>query len=174
MLAMKFQLLALILSATVLASASSYDDILAAQKKAAPVFEKAISEADSVTLVIVDPHSRYKEKSSGEESLQVDGMDGSWTVVKEGVLRDKAALAELGSSLRAGIEKNDRAPASCFSPRHALRVKIDGRDVVLLVCFECSQGYVIGYPKCDGFLVSPAPAHTWNRVFRQSSLEPIP
>jgi hypothetical protein len=171
---MKLRFLALLVSATVLASASSYDDILAAQKKAAPVFEKAISEADSVTLVVVDPHSRYKEKKSGEKSLQVDDMDGSWTVVKEAVLRDKSRLAELGSSLRAGIEKNDRGPASCFLPRHALRVKIEGHDVVLLVCFECAQGYAIGYPKCDGFLVSPAPAQTWNRVFSQLGLEIIP
>jgi hypothetical protein len=166
---MNRRLLALLLI-TAVAAHGSLDDLLAAQKRAAPVFERAISEANEATLFLIDAGSGNREKMKDEEVIAVPGMMGSWTILKKGVVRDPSLLAALGTSLRAGIENSDGKGANCFLPRHAIRVRIGDRDVTILICFHCEQGFVVNYPPCKGFFVSGEPAAAWDRVFKAAGL----
>jgi hypothetical protein len=144
-----------------------------AQLDAAPVFESAIQSAKEVTLLVFDPHSRFKEKKPGDRFFETPEISGSWLIVKEVTIKDQATQGLLGTSLRSGIEQFDGGVPDCFEPRHGIRVQIDGKEVTFIICFQCSQAYPLGYPKCSGFLVHPKSGLIWEGVFRDCGLKTI-
>ena len=144
-----------------------------AEMEAAPMFESAIRDAKEITLLVFDPHSRFDKKKPGDRVFESSGISGSWLIAKELTIKDRAKQALLGTSLRAGIEQFDDGVPACFEPRHGIRVIVGGKEVTFMICFQCSQAYVNGFPKCSGFLVNPKAGSIWDGVFQDCGLKTI-
>jgi hypothetical protein len=126
-----------------------------AQLEAAPRFERAIRDAREVTLLVFDPHSRYSKKKTTDAVFEKPQMEGSWTIMKQLALADRKKQKRLAESLRSAIEHFEGGVPNCFEPRHGIRVSMDGKDVTIMICFQCSQAYVNGFTACEGFVLRP-------------------
>ncbi len=87
---------------------------------------------------LLDPLSRWH---SANAPLDLRPKILNWSI--EGSAQvSGGALRDLRSALSRAISRgNPNISATCFSPRHALRVtKADG-DIVIVICFECSKGF---------------------------------
>jgi hypothetical protein len=58
--------------------------------------------------------------------------------------------------------------AMCFFPRHAIRVSYGGKNVDLLICFECAQVEASGV---EGFSVDGAPEALFDATLKKAGIQ---
>lgn len=169
---MKRLLVPLIVSlcfATLRVFASGKDDQARDQRQAAPKLFAEIAEAPEVELLTIDPNNRLTPKQAAEENPKKSRIDG-FLVKSRATTRDRAQIKSLALSLRRGIEQSDGEPALCFDPKHVLRVPRPSGDMIIVVGFSCSQGYILGFSGMDMFTTTNAPEAEWQRIFSANGL----
>ena len=57
-------------------------------------------------------------------------------------ITDPQSRREIMTAVLAGISESDGTVASCFWPRHGVRVVTDGKAVDYVICYECLQAYI--------------------------------
>lgn len=87
-------------------------------------------KAESLELLWLDPRKR---------ETPPEGSFHGYEVIRRVRVERAADRAEVVASLGRNMHWYNDLKASCFSPRHGLRVT-EGKDVVdLVICFECSR-----------------------------------
>lgn len=154
------------------AKAESAEEGLAAERRYAAVLERAILDAQEITILSIAPDSRYDAREKGRSYVVVDAMEGGWLVTGETKIANLKLIAELAGTLRRSIEE-DRGfgPPPCFRPRHALRFKRGLAEVTVLVCFECWQCYTHRFKERQFFQISHSPEPAWTAIFERAGLK---
>jgi hypothetical protein len=141
------------------------------QKACADAIEQALSKATSVELFAIDYRFAESEEAAAKDP-RPKFLD--WRVAGQATLTDRTAILSLASALTAGIKDSEVGFVSgCFNPRHALRWKIDGKEITVIVCFQCRNGGVIGLEPMKGFLTTKSPEDTFDRVFSAAGLSKV-
>lgn len=119
--------------------------VMSPEKKRASV-EQAFSGATSITLYSVAPGvydhfgNARKERSAPKDALAAleegDGVFGSVQIT------DRKSIEKIGEAFLEGYLE-DGPMAFCYIPHHVLRVKGDGHDLQLHLCFECHYAAVL-------------------------------
>jgi hypothetical protein len=93
------------------------------------------------------PDKLVLDSIEGAESLDGAKPEGEtfhgYAVLGKLVVRDPQARDEILAAIQDGVSDGDKL-ASCFVPRHGLRVTKNGRTVDFAVCFECYQVRMYG------------------------------
>jgi hypothetical protein len=94
-----------------------------------------------------------------------------WEVIGRTWVRDAALRKKLVAAYKAGVEENQGIGASCFRPRHGIRVTHKGRVTDFIVCFECyqTQVYVDDRPQ-KAVLVTRSPEAVFNQSLKDAKL----
>ena len=97
-----------------------------------------------------------------------------WKVLGSVEIKDKSTRQKLLDSLRASVAANPGGVAACFSPRHGIRVKQNGKQHDFVICFQCY--HIRWYPHDkpeSGFNPTDSPAGEFNSVLQQANV-PLP
>lgn len=149
----------------------SHEESLAEERRHAPTLERAILDAQEITLLSIAPNSRYDPQEKGRSYVIVDGLEGRWLITGEAKIADQKKMADLAGSLRSSIEeKREFEAPPCFSPRHAIRFRRGPEEVTVLVCFECWQCYTHRFKERGYFQVSASPEPIWTAIFTNAGL----
>jgi hypothetical protein len=108
---------------------------VAAEKKLPEAAKVILDKANQIELYSLDPEAE-PSKDRKEKTLHGWKILGKTTLKKDDEAY-KTVLGALGKGIAGG-----RRGAKCFEPRHAIRASHEGKDVDLLVCFECRWVYV--------------------------------
>jgi hypothetical protein len=125
-----------------------------------------VRNARSMELISLDP----MERVHGDDSEAFH----DWTVLGKTTITNPDIREQLLDALDAGIAGNNGVAASCFAPRHGVRVRHDGKEFDFVICFQCYQTewYVDGM-KRPGFLLTALPQPVFDRVLRDAGV-PLP
>ena len=136
---------------------------------AANAVDTMLDGVTSIELISLYPHSGWDT----EEVRQKDTGPrlSRWKISGHAVLADRKKIADLRESLIGGIKGSDGGMMGCFNPRHALKFKNGGEEIVVIVCFECLQGEIKGSKKIGGFRTNNSPEPVFNRIFEDQGLE---
>lgn len=74
-----------------------------------------------------------KHRPENKEAEKFHGFE----VLGKMIISDKQTRAEMIDALESAIGKTDFAPR-CYWPRHGIRCNHQGKEIDLIVCFECS------------------------------------
>lgn len=105
------------------------------------------------------------EKRAEDPALRL----GRWKIVRQAKVTDAREIALLRNGIRRSIETGGPV-AACFNPRHGVRFTKNGRQVELLLCFECASMEANGSPEFNGAPISAAAEVDFYRVFRAHGL----
>lgn len=97
------------------------------QRQVPEEVELALRGADTFELLSLDG---YERKPTAEEFHGIP-------VVGKVSIDDPTIRKELVDRFFFGVTENPGAVAACFHPRHGLRVTHQGRQLDLVICFEC-------------------------------------
>jgi hypothetical protein len=170
---MRLRLLTLfaILAATSFSQDKASESARANQKICADFIEQSLSSASTVELFAIDYRPPESEEAVARD-LRPKLLD--WWVAGQTTLSDRKAILALASSLVGGIKQSEVGiAAACFNPRHAVRWKVDGKEITIVVCFQCGNGGVFGLEPLKGFLTTKEPQDTWDRIFSAARLPKV-
>ncbi len=136
---------------------------LVAQREMAPKLASAIESCSEVRLYSLDP-GYYSKLSRLFWRLKGGKELDQYRIIGSVLLKKPEEIRSLAESLRHAIESSDGTVAMCFNPRHALRFKASGREVSIVVCFECLNGVIAGFPGLEIFYNTREPASIWNQI----------
>ncbi len=94
---------------------------------------EVLRSATEFELFAVHPYPHSIQADGLQDAEQLDGFAilGQVTVLDETLRRDVVSV------LYSGVEASDGSLAMCFNPRHALHASAGGRELELLICYEC-------------------------------------
>ena len=75
------------------------------------------------------------------------------------------------AALKQGVSENvDGMAASCFNPRHGIRVIEKGVTTDFVICFECLQVQVYSGSSTSGFLTMSSPQPEFDKVLKAAGV----
>lgn len=130
------------------------------------VVQMALLEFGDWELLSLDPADRKENPPGGFHGFVVLGKTR---------VNHAATQAKLIQAVFEGTKKGLKIdPAACFEPRHGLRLKHQGKNVDLVLCFECHTMKVYGADqKAEVCLVDDSPETTFTQVLREAKV-PLP
>lgn len=94
-----------------------------------------------------------------------------WEVHGRTTVKNVQTRQKLVAALEQGIAENEGIVASCFAPRHGIRVTHGGKSADFVICFECQQVLVyVGDRREKGFLVTASPQTTFDSVLTDAKV----
>ena len=117
----------------------------------------AMGHAGSYELLSLDPTRATTRPAAGERFH-------GWRVLGRTTVGDPAARARLTDALRAGLRGDDALQATCFNPRHGVRVTDGDKTYELVICFECGNALAVESARGRSFSVSPSPQPVFDDV----------
>jgi hypothetical protein len=121
---------------------------------------KTLKQADRFELLSLDPHF--------QRALEKDGFHG-YRILDRVVISDPKTRDRLISALRQGMLENFGTIAACFNPRHGIHAVRQGKQVDLVICYECLQVKLFGDDQGE-FLVSSSPQAFFNETLKTRGL----
>lgn len=138
--------------------------------KEAKRIESVILSADKVELIFLDPIPRI-DSAGHLVPPPEDKAFEDWIIIDRGYTEKKELIKKLAASFRASIEESDGAIAMRFNPRHVLKIKNEGTDFKLIVCFECAQAKIEGYDPLSFVAIEPNFQNVWDEVFEEVGIK---
>lgn len=138
------------------------------QKQLAPKLAQLIDQATEVEIISLEPTIKLDRagKIIGPPEGNIEGR----LILGKATIKDREELAILSSSLRTGMEKSDGKMAICFDPLHALRIQRPEGPMLIVVSFQCGQGYITGFPGLQAFSINKSAGKKWSAVFEKHNL----
>ena len=128
----------------------------------------ALRSAETFELLAIDPLLT----SVNESAPQFHGHD----ILGHTSVTDPTTRTRLIEALRTAARQSDGSVASCFNPRHAIRVTHAGVTTDFLICFECRQVEVFtdsaGSTSTDRFLIDNSAQPTFDAVLKSANALP--
>jgi hypothetical protein len=142
-------------------------EIAQRQAKLAADFAPLMEGVAELEVFILDAASGWDnaEKRAEAPALRLD----RWRIVRQAKVTDAREIALLRTGIRRSIETGGPV-AACFNPRHGVRFTKNGRQVELILCFECAGMEAKGSSEFDGAPISGAAEADFYRVFRAHGL----
>ena len=163
-----YVLLIALFSGLVLSGAANSDDD-DHQRATAIALYTTIANSTALELLELNP-SDFDETGRKIDPSTANTIDGR-RIAAHSTTRNHDEISLLAGALRQGIMEAGLGDiAFCFNPRHAVRLKLSGKEVVIVVCFDCSQGYAKGIAGTKGFAISETAKKDWNVVFQKHGL----
>jgi hypothetical protein len=120
----------------------------------------ALEKAERFELLSLDPADRKVKPKEGYHGWRVLGT----TAVKGEEARKRAR-----AGLDRALEFTGVVPASCFQPRHGIRVTYKKDTFDLVICFECARLSVLrGDEELIELLVNPSAQAPFDRALRDA------
>ncbi len=127
----------------------------------------ALRNATTFELFSLDP-TRRNEESEGPAFHD-------WTILGSVEVPDNTTRSTLIEAIEAGVAQHREMVATCFDPRHGIRVMHDGKKHDFVICFHCYQcRWYIDDERVKGFLLSRSPQSIFDRVLRNTSITLAP
>jgi hypothetical protein len=106
---------------------------------------EALATADSFALLSLDGDIGFSERE-----IEPGNDFHGWPILGQVEITDPAVRKSLLDALTKGIRENaDGKAFSCFNPRHGIKAVVDGQQLDIVICFECSRAKV--YADAEGF-----------------------
>lgn len=102
-----------------------------------------MEQAEEMELLSLDPEHRDEAKPGEAYRRKVIGKT---------TVTDRKTRGTLLAALDHAMPQHNLGRKSCFDPRHAIRVRHQGKTYYLSICFECDHVYVYVDDEIDGAL----------------------
>lgn len=97
-----------------------------------------------------------------------------WEVLGKTIVKNAETRKKLIVAFKTGVAENEGIAASCFAPRHGIRVTHNGKTADFVICFQCLQVLTyVGNSKATGFLISASPQASFDNVLKEAKV-PLP
>jgi hypothetical protein len=92
-------------------------------------------------------------------------------VLGRATIRDSGDIKALSTAFFDGRAEGGAA-FLCFDPRHGIHVRFDDKDLDLVICFECKQGYLY-FGDVDELWcgISNTPRPSFDEIFKKAGLQ---
>jgi hypothetical protein len=126
----------------------------------------ALESAASLELLSLNPLQPLEAKSDDFHHFRVLGKTS---------ISDPATVRKIVTAFESGVSDYDGVPASCFNPRHGIRIDDGAHRTDLVICFECEQVevFVDGIGLND-LLISQSPRDVFDDTLKDAGIEPAP
>ncbi|MBX3740342.1 MAG: hypothetical protein KF712_05080 [Akkermansiaceae bacterium] len=131
----------ILLMFALLTGCSSFDQN---QRKSAKEVESFTHREGVLTIFSLDPNLPDEEVPDAFHRYRVLGRT---------VVTNAGQKEDLLRKLAESIRRNEGEVAACFNPRHGLRFEADGKQVDMVICFECRSADVYG-SSVENFLLT--------------------
>jgi hypothetical protein len=126
-----------------------------------PTVFRILEQADVVDLIALNPEGVRGEA----EAFHGHGVLGRATI------RNADDIRTLAAAFLRGRRQGGSAYL-CFDPRHGIHVRHGDQDLDLVICFECTQGYLyFGRFQEFWFGISNSPRTSFDQVFEKAGLQ---
>jgi hypothetical protein len=107
------------------------------------VAEEAPNKIPEKAKTILENATQFELYSLEPKEAQgkMDALHG-WQVLGKTPIKEAEKRKEILTSLEKNFDKPGELGARCFVPRHAIRATHEGKNVDLVICFECLWVYV--------------------------------
>ena len=115
----------------------------------------------SIELVALNPNGVQNE---------VETFHG-YGVLRRATIRDPGEIKALSAAFFDGRGEGGQA-LLCFDPRHGIHVRHEDKNLDLVICFECEQGYLyFGDSGERWFGISKCPRPSFDEIFKKAGLQ---
>lgn len=133
--------------------------------------DRVLTAATEIEFYSIDGRWLDDADRTPDELEGIEIFQGRGKVLGRTALTDEKTITKLVKAFRAGVNERDLMPASCFWPRHAIRVVHDGVTYDIVICFECSQYEWYTDDKRQGVeLIGDSPQPTFNRILEDAGV----
>lgn len=134
----------------------------------------ALNNPEEFTLFSLDPEEEGVKRTTGKfDPADKREKVRDWTILGRVEVNDPADRHRLVGALWEGVAANDGTRAMCFNPRHAIRVKLLGKTLDFVICFECLQVQVTEGRRRGNFLTTAVPQATFDKFLKEAKV-PLP
>ena len=145
------------------------DDFKKGQARIADKIEKIPASKVKLFLYSLDPHDvrRFEGKlpENSEESFHWIPILGRVEIVST---QEKTNLL---FAFAKGVRECNGLVASCFDPRHGIRIVTETTTNDFVICFECLQVEAHGFGSIQGFETSGSPNATFNKFLDEYKIK---
>ena len=147
----------------------SIQDTIRIQKTQAPILASAVSNADKIELISLDPvFHRGSQDEPGIKRLD------RWKIIGQVTIDDKDEIRHMASALQRAIEHSNGDSALCFDPRHAIRFRSGSREIVVIACFKCQFAEIRGFENLQSATIAHEFEKEWDQIFKKHGLPKAP
>ncbi len=94
-----------------------------------------------------------------------------WEMLGKTTVKNAETRKKLIAAFKKGVEENEGIAASCFTPRHGIRVIHGGKTADFVICFECLQVHAyVGDQREKGFLITASPQAVFDSVLKEAKV----
>lgn len=119
-----------------------------AQAEAKVLVPEILSGVSDLEIISIDPGSYRRAEE------QTDARLLGYKIIGSAPIRNSAVQQRLSAAFIKGVTESNGLSFMCFSPRHALRIRKEGRSIVFLICFECMKVKAIGDSRLEWFFTT--------------------
>jgi hypothetical protein len=136
----------------------------------------ALESCRRVELLALNPDPRLANQEPKNTNLS-EKIAGGYLINARASSRVPAEIRALANALRSGFSEARPESGECFEPRHGLLFEADGKTLMAVICFSCTQAYLceIGKPTSNvGLVISQSPEATFDSIFAKYGLPKAP
>jgi len=127
----------------------------------------ATSIPESLILYSLDGNDRVTtDDATTSEGSTTKELFHGFTVLGKLEITDSDKRVEVMRSLLRAIERSDGKVASCFWPRHGIRVVENSKTIDYVICFQCLRLEIHEDGNESTKPVTRDPQQNWNRILK--------
>jgi hypothetical protein len=126
-----------------------------------PTVSRVLEHSPSIEVIALNPNGVEHEVKTFHD----------FGVLGRATIRDPGEIKALVAAFQEGRREGGQAYL-CFDPRHGIHVRDGDKDLDLVICFECEQGYLY-FGDIDGrwFGISKSPRPSFDEIFKKAGLQ---
>jgi len=124
------------------------------------------------TVAVLEQADQFELLALSPTSTKSDQSFHGYAVLGAAKISQTDTRRRLVSALRQSMRESDGTLAACFHPRHGIRATRNGKQVDLVICFECLSFELYGDSE-ETFLITSKPRTLFDEVLKSSGASPV-
>lgn len=121
------------------------------------------------TVVVLEQADQFELLALDPVPTKSDHAFHGYAVLGAAKISQTDTRRRLISALRQSMRKRDWVVATCFNPRHGIRATRNGKQIDLVICFECLSFRLYG-DREETFLITNTPKTLFDEVLKNSGV----
>ena len=144
--------------------------------KMPPGARAALESADKLELFSLDPDRHQRIDEADDQKSAAGTHFHGWKVLGSTQLTDRLERSKIIQMFQKGVDESGDAAASCFIPRHGIRVVANGKTVDFVICFQCFQveWFEDDQRRQEEILIARSPEPAFDRALKQAGVPLAP
>ena len=136
----------------------------------------ALESAEKLELFSLDPDRHQRIDEADDQKAAAGTHFHGWKVLGSTQLTDRLERSKIIQMFQKGVDESGDAAASCFIPRHGIRVVANGKTVDFVICFQCFrvEWFEDDQHRQAEILIARSPEPAFDRALKQAGVPLAP